>query len=108
MLRGSLKNLGHRKKSVIGRNWWVAAIIVVSYLIYSYSIQKKNTVLFELESRRIELEREKIASLEQKEELLLQVDSQKDPTWMEMTLMKGLGLVPEGQRKVVFQHSETE
>ena len=44
--------------------------------------------------------------LEEKEDLKLQINSQKDPAWIELTLMKGLGLVPEGQLKVYFTKDE--
>lgn len=37
------------------------------------------------------------------EDLLLQINSQSDPAWVELILMKGLGLVPEGQTKAVFE-----
>lgn len=94
------------KRSLIARNWWVIAFVVASCLIYSQSIQKKKAALFELERRFQLLEQEKNLVLKQQEELMLQVQSQNDPAWIEMTLMKGLGLVPEGQRKVYFQTQE--
>lgn len=50
-----------------------------------------------------ELNREKIALGHIQEDLLLQINSQSDPAWVELVLMKGLGLVPEGKRKVYFE-----
>lgn len=42
-----------------------------------------------------------LASLLQ-EDLLLQLNSREDEAFIELTLMRRLGLVPEGQRKVHF------
>ncbi len=94
------------KRSLIARNWWVVVFVAASCFLYSQSIQKKKAALFELESRFQALEQEKSVVVEQQNELMLQVQSQSDPAWIEMTLMKGLGLVPEGQRKVYFQNQE--
>lgn len=91
------------KRPMIAQNWWVLLIIGISYLLYAQGVQKKKEALFQLEKRLLVLQQEKGAALELQNELKLQVESQKDPAWIEMTLMKGLGLVPDGQRKVYFQ-----
>ncbi|MCE2983850.1 MAG: hypothetical protein LW832_09830 [Parachlamydia sp.] len=49
------------------------------------------------------LQKEKRTALKRQEDLQLQINSQSDPAWIELTLMKGLGLVPEGEQKVYFQ-----
>lgn len=36
------------------------------------------------------------------EDLLREIASQNDPSWIELVLMDKLGLVPEGQTKVHF------
>ncbi|MGE0831966.1 MAG: hypothetical protein AB7N99_04835 [Simkaniaceae bacterium] len=54
---------------------------------------------------------EKVQSLEkayseaalEKEALLLRIESQQDLEWMELVLKEKLGVVPEGQTKVVFK-----
>jgi hypothetical protein len=58
-----------------------------------------------LQERLNELENEKRLALDLRENLLYQINSQSDHDWIELTLMKGLGLVPEDQTKVFF--SET-
>ena len=40
--------------------------------------------------------------------LLKQINSQGDPEWLEMVLMKGLGVAPEGQIKVLFTEAIME
>ena len=37
-----------------------------------------------------------------REDLLLQIESQSDPSWTEMLIKKHLGMVPFGQTKVYF------
>lgn len=39
----------------------------------------------------------------EQQELILQIESQTDPAWVEMVLKRNLGLVPEGQVKVYFK-----
>ena len=46
---------------------------------------------------------QKREALKQKGELVQVINSQNDPEWIEMTLMKVLGLVPEGCQKIVFK-----
>lgn len=48
------------------------------------------------------LQKEKDRLLLEQNDLRLQVNSQSDPAWVELTLMRKLGLVPEGQTKVFF------
>jgi len=38
----------------------------------------------------------------QHRELLEEIASQEDPAWIERVLIRRLGVVPEGQTKVVF------
>lgn len=66
-------------------------------------MQKKEDECILLKKRLSNLHTEKSIALEEKEDLLLQIGSQSDPAWIQMTLMKGLGLVPEGQQKVYFK-----
>jgi hypothetical protein len=56
-----------------------------------------------LKSKLTELERDKDAEQEQQNALALQLKSQSDPAWVEMVLIRELGLLPEGQRLVLFK-----
>lgn len=52
----------------------------------------------------LEALKEEKEHLQKKQELLvLQVQSSSDPAWIELVLKKELGLIPEGQKKVVFK-----
>ena len=69
-------------------------------------MKKKRQVLEVLKCQLYALQSEKKFLLEEKQDLKLQINSQNDPAWIELTLMKGLGLVPEGQLKVHFTKDE--
>jgi hypothetical protein len=49
------------------------------------------------------MQKEKCAALQNRELLQLQIVSQSDPSWIEMILMRDLGVVPEGWLKVHFK-----
>lgn len=85
------------------RSWWVVGFILLCSMIYLHALRQKDRSYQELTHQFEALEQEKIAALAQQEELLLQIDSQSDPAWVEMVLKRNLGLVPEGQVKVYFQ-----
>jgi len=90
------------KKGLIVQNWWVVVFISFCGFMYFNSVGKKNEVLAVLDRHLDALHDEKASLLEEKEDMLLQINSQSDPAWIQLTLMKGLGLVPEGQLKVYF------
>ncbi len=74
-------------------------------LVYSQSMKKKNAAFAEYTFRLEEMEKEKqLASLE-KEHLQMKIASQDDPAWIEMILMRDLGVVPDGYLKVHFRGS---
>ncbi len=82
--------------------WWVVLFVLSVSLLYKKSVHAKAVMHQSLFERRCDLEEQKSKALKDKEELLLKLASQNDPEWVEMTLMRGLGVVPEGQTKVLF------
>lgn len=105
----SLKEKPPRPKtfeSFLSEWWWMLLFFALCYLLYSHGIEKKKGAVRELKARLFALEEEKKHALEEREDLLLQINSQSDPSWIQMTLMKGLGMVPEGQVKVYFKKEE--
>lgn len=83
-------------------NWWVLFFLLFCYLAAEQALKKVHKEHALLHDRVLELEKEKKSALEIQEELTLQVNSQSDQAWIELTLMKELGLVPEGQTKLLF------
>ena len=91
---------------VVVRSWWMWVVIVFCYLFYSHGIRKKNEQQTELQARLKGLESMHFLASQERDDLLLQINSQSDPAWIELTLKKGLGVVPEGQVKVYFKKEE--
>ncbi|MBS0620402.1 MAG: hypothetical protein JSS61_02970 [Verrucomicrobia bacterium] len=86
----------------IGSHWWMVLIVGVSSLIYVHALRQRDQVVAALDQQMQAQLKERQALFEEREDLLLQIHSQSDPAWIELTLKKGLGVVPEGQSKVFF------
>lgn len=98
MLSKTLKMI----EEVAIQSWWVILFLVLCYMIYEQGMKKRNAEFAKLYEQFKQLQRDKQQSIVTQKELLLKINSESDPAWMELTLMKGLGLVPEGQTKVLF------
>jgi hypothetical protein len=82
--------------------WWVVLFILICLMAYEHSANNKNKESIFLLVQLKELQVEKENALMVHDELLRQINSQSDPAWIELSLMKVLGLTPEGQTKVFF------
>lgn len=83
--------------------WWLALFVVATFSLYEQGVYKISCSRTRLRGIQTELE-EKIAAAEiKREELQREINSQSDPAWIELTLMRILGLVPEGYTKVYIQ-----
>ncbi len=101
------QSIREKQRSVFfQKTWWMFAFISICLLIFFSAMKKKGHTISDLEHKLAQLEEEKSAALEKKEDLLLQISSFADPAWVEMVLMKRLGVVPEGQVKVYFKKDE--
>ena len=89
--------------NLVHRWWWTMLFVVICWGIYAKGMQKKREIFFQLDSKIKHLEHERLAALQKREDLKIQIESQGDPAWIEMLLMKKLGVVPEGQVKVYFE-----
>ena len=84
------------------QSWWMVIFILCCYLGYEQGLNKREEDFSKLHHQYTGLLQEKKQLEIQRESLLRQINSQSDPDWVELTLMKGLGLVAEGQTKVLF------
>lgn len=82
--------------------WWVALFVLVSAAVYAGGVQKKQGLIDALDGQICLLQQQKEALLEEQEDLAREIYSQTDPAYVELTLMKTLGLVPKGSSKVYF------
>lgn len=84
------------------KSWWVAFFILGVFFVYERCINSLDEKLASLQNQIKELSVNIDNEKKKQMNMLLELDSHKDPRWIEMTLIKGLGLVPEGQIKIVF------
>jgi hypothetical protein len=87
---------------VILKSWWVILFMILCYTVYEQGMRSRNIQYRQLEQQFLDLQKDKNQSLSTQGDLALQINSQSDPAWVELTLMKGLGLVPEGHIKIFF------
>jgi len=85
------------------KNWWVIAFVLMAGAIYIQAIHKKNQLLATLKEKVETLNDTKVQQLERKQQLLLRIQSQEDPDFIELLLKEKLGVIEEGELKVVFQ-----
>lgn len=87
---------------------WVVAFVFTCLFSYSYAAKKKMEVYTTLSDRYQTLGQLKKTAWEDREDLMQQINSQSDPLWVQLILMKVLGLVPEGQIKIHFYEESAQ
>ena len=87
-------------------SWWVVLFILLCAALFEQGMQQRNVNYTKLTRQLKELKMSKEVALKEHEELLLQVNSESDPAWVELTLLRSLGMVPEDQTKVFFTKHE--
>ena len=100
------KTLKEKLVSALLRSWWMFVLCFAFYFFYVQALNRKEAAEEELMARFEELTTQKEEVLKEREDLVLEIKSQNDPAWIEMTLMKSLGVVPEGQKKVYFEKDD--
>jgi len=86
------------------RRWgWVSIFCLCTAVVYGHGMKQKKGLISEYSFLLQEMEKEKSFVLSQKEDLNLKIASQSDPAWIELVLMRDLGVVPEGWLKIHFQ-----
>lgn len=88
---------------LFSRFWWTILVLLFCYGFYLHGMHKKKVLYAELKERTLLLEHQLLASIEKRDDLLLQIESQSDPAWVEMLIKKQLGMVPSGQTKIYFE-----
>lgn len=93
-------------ENLLMKSWWVVLFILTCYMFYEQGLKTRDLDYDKLHLQLVDLEQQKKEALSIREDLVLQINSQSDPAWVELVLMKGLGLIPEGQTKVFFTNKE--
>jgi len=84
------------------RSWWVILFINLCYIGYEQGQYKRKNLYAILNNQMQTLEEEKEKALALRKRLMMQKNNQHDPAWIELTLMKEMGMVPEGYQKFLF------
>lgn len=87
---------------IIIKSWWVVLFFILSYFIFDSAMRNKNRQERSLHLKLEQLNRQIALGHLKHEELLAEIESQKDPEWIELTLRRCLGLCPKGAKKVHF------
>jgi hypothetical protein len=95
-------------ESFLKNFWWVFLFVLLSLIFYERALQGIHSEYSQLNDKRKELQRTKSETMQQQKSLLRELNSQSDQSWIELTLMKGLGMVPEGHEKVYFKQMEAK
>lgn len=89
-------------KSQLFASWWVFFFALLCFICYEQGIKISNEQYRILSKQLLQLKNEKQNALALQVELSAQVQSQTDNSWIEFLLMKELGVVPEGYKKIYF------
>lgn len=91
------------KSQILKNNWWFLLSIVVASFLYSHFISVKKRCLQNLVEEMSKKDQELLVACETRESLQDHLVSQSDPAWVELILMRELGVVPEGWLKIHFK-----
>ncbi|MCH9627178.1 MAG: hypothetical protein S4CHLAM2_08130 [Chlamydiales bacterium] len=89
-------------EEIILKSWWTILFFLLCCFAYDQAYRHKLREETRLQKKLLSLEGEIAAAQEKQDDLKLQIASQEDEAFIEMILMRKLGLVPEGQTKVHF------
>lgn len=84
-------------------SWWVVLIILFCYLSFRQPLIRKELEIRQLQSQRDSYLQQQVDLDEENRHLILEISSQNDFDYIEITLKKVLGLVCEGEIKVFFE-----
>ncbi len=83
--------------------WWAGLFMLLCYGFYAHGMGQRNRDLRQLEDKRLLLTGQLQEASVLKGELLLEVESQGDPAFVQMVMRKQLGMVAQGDTKVCFE-----
>ena len=92
------KNLKRYLKDFLG----IFLIFIFSFIGYKTVVRKKEKDIKKNKILMSKLKKERKKFFSENKELTLQINSHKDHSWIEMVLIRELGVVPDGKLKVRF------
>jgi hypothetical protein len=85
------------------RSWWVVLFCIAISAVHLHFLKLQKEGIQTQKERLMSMQREKLAAIALRDDLKERIASQSDPAWIEMVLMRDLGVVPEGFLKVHFK-----
>lgn len=86
--------------------WWVILFCLITFFFYEQGRKKIDLEYVKLHNYLNKLQVMKEEKLKEQDDLMLKINSQSDPDYVELLLMRELGVVPEGQTKFFFVQEE--
>lgn len=83
-------------------SWWVFVFLFLCLIVYEKHTEVFASTKHVLKEQLSSLKEEKQKALEEQNNLKQQIQAQEDPKWIELVLMKRLGLAPRNAKKVVL------
>lgn len=83
--------------------WWSLVFCGCVGLAYWHGMKVRNLAFLEISEKVLSMEEEIAVATAEKEILAQRIASQSDPAWIELVLLKQMGVVPEGFLKVHFK-----
>jgi hypothetical protein len=87
---------------IVFRWSFTLVLVTITAIITERSLKKVHDEGLILESQLQTLLNRRQMAIQQQNKLKQQLNSQSDPAWIEIVLKRELGLIPEGQIKVLF------
>lgn len=88
------------------RSWWVILFVLLCFILFEQGMKKRDQDFAKLSEQLAQLQMDKEKALIVKEELQLHINSESDPAWIELILMKELGLSPDEYTKIFFKAND--
>jgi hypothetical protein len=88
-------------------SWWVIAFAMLCAALYEQGLKERQEDMTRLSAHLHQLQQQKEIALAVQNDLQTKITSQSDRAWIELILMKNLGLTPEGYQKVLFTNDAT-
>lgn len=93
-------------EELVLKSWWTILFFLICFCAYDQAAKSREREEEKLRTKYHQLTQAKGEALVLQEELKREIASQTDESWIELVLMRKLGLVPEGQTKVHFINNE--
>lgn len=84
------------------RSWWVILLLMIGFFLFDQTSYHQKKIQKQLEEKVSLLIQKKEKAIAVQEDLKLQIFSEEDPDYLEMVLIKKLGLIRDGQTKIFF------